>query len=183
LKQWNHIEKHVDHMVDDHYDYLLYAFRRFTLQAFEELLEMMDDKLFQNRYVIQTAYNYLRLDHRLDKVRESERQQHAAALDLYKQSDAYADLQKEMAKLEDEEEYKMDTDPEGYFTYQSLIDGKLDMTSFVAKVLSKNANAPDLHGKSIKHFLRPHGGTTRAHGNSALFFSALRSAINLHEHF
>ena len=44
-------------MVDDHADYLLYSFRRFTLQAFEELITMMDNKLYQNRYVIKNAKN------------------------------------------------------------------------------------------------------------------------------
>lgn len=72
LKEWNHIEKHIEHMNDDHADYLLYAFRRFTLQAFDELIEMMDDKLLQNRYVILAAKNYLRLNHRVNKMRETE---------------------------------------------------------------------------------------------------------------
>lgn len=52
-------------MVDDHADYLLYSFRRWTLQAFEELITMMDDRLYQNRYVVKNAYNYLRLSHRV----------------------------------------------------------------------------------------------------------------------
>jgi peptide alpha-N-acetyltransferase len=84
LKQWEHVERHVDHMVDDHADYLLYSFRRFTLQAFEELIVMMDDRLFQNRYVIKNAYNYIRLMHKVNKHREQEREKHAQATVLYK---------------------------------------------------------------------------------------------------
>lgn len=29
---------------------------------------------------------------------------------------------KEMQKLEDEDEYKLDNDPDGYFTYEALIE-------------------------------------------------------------
>jgi hypothetical protein len=71
-------------MVDDHADYLLYSFRRFTLQAFEELIVMMDDRLFQNRYVIKNAYNYIRLMHKVNKHREQEREKHAQDMVVYK---------------------------------------------------------------------------------------------------
>lgn len=154
LKQWGYIQEHVEHMVEDHADYLLYSFRRFTLSAFEELISMMDDKLFQNRYVIKGAYNYLRLDHRMDKIREAERTKHAEAMTKYKESKDYETLVKELQKLEDEDEYKTDSDPDGYFTYENLIEKKHDLNTFVMKICTKNQDAPDLHGKSIKHFLR-----------------------------
>jgi hypothetical protein len=31
---------------------------------------MMDDKLYQNRYVIKNAYNYIRLAHKVEKLRD-----------------------------------------------------------------------------------------------------------------
>ena len=70
LKQWMHVEKHIEHMVDDTADYLLYSFRRFTLTAFEELIQVVDDTFFQNRYVISNAYNFLRIAHRVEKTRD-----------------------------------------------------------------------------------------------------------------
>jgi hypothetical protein len=72
-----HVEKHIEHMVDDTADYLLYSFRRFTLTAFEELIKCVDDTFFQNRYVIQNAYNFLRISHRVHKLRDQERAKHA----------------------------------------------------------------------------------------------------------
>jgi hypothetical protein len=92
-------------MVDDSADYLLYSFRRFTLTAFEELITMMDDTLLQNRFVIKTAYNYIRLNHKLEKEREKQKIAHESALVVYKQSKEYENLEKELQKLEDEEEY------------------------------------------------------------------------------
>ena len=139
-----HIEKHVEHMVDDTADYLLYSFRRFTLTAFEELIKCVDDTFFQNRYVIQNAYNFLRLSHRVHKLRDQERAKHASDMEAYKQTKEYENLMKELQKYEDEDEYKVDSDPDGYFAYEKLIENKLDLTSFVVKVCSKNANAPDL---------------------------------------
>lgn len=65
-------------------------------------------------------------------------------MEVYKKSPEYDTLMKELQKLEDEDEYKTDTDPDGYFSYDNLIQGKLDMTQFVVKVISKNANAPEL---------------------------------------
>ena len=53
-------------------------------------------------------------------------------------------MQKELQKLEDEEEYKTDHDPEGYFHYESLLNGKSNLIDFVAKVCAKNKNAPEL---------------------------------------
>ena len=109
-------------MVDDHADYLLYSFRRFTLQAFEELIVMMDDRLFQNRYVIKNAFNYIRLMHKVDKCRDQEREKHQEAIAIYKMSNEYEKLMKDLQKMEDEDEYKQDHDPEGYFNYESLIE-------------------------------------------------------------
>lgn len=169
-------------MVDDHADYLPYAFRRWTLQAFEELISMMDDKLYQNRYVIKNAYNYLRLAHKVAKLRDSEKEKHNGAMEVYKLSKEYENLMKELQKLEDEDEYKTDTDPEGYFSYGDLIDGKLDLSEFVIKICAKNQDAPDLQGKSIKYFLRPQAdGKTRAHASASKFFAAVRAAVNLRE--
>ena len=96
LKQWNYVESHLEHMVDDHADYLLYSFRRFTLQAFEELVVMMDDRLFQNRYVVKNAINYLRLMHKVSKCADKEREKHAEAMAIYKLSPEYETLMKDM---------------------------------------------------------------------------------------
>lgn len=74
LKQWNYIEKHVSNMIDDHADYCLYSFRRFTLEQFFDMITLFDDTIFQNRYVIKTAYNYVRLNNRIVKLQDQERE-------------------------------------------------------------------------------------------------------------
>ena len=42
-------------------------------------------------------------------------------MEVYKKSPEYDTLMKELQKLEDEDEYKTDTDPDGYFSYDNLI--------------------------------------------------------------
>ena len=37
------------------------------------------------------------------------------------ESEAHAKLMETLKKAEDEDEYKNDTDPEGYFTYKKLV--------------------------------------------------------------
>jgi hypothetical protein len=104
-------------------------------------------------------------------------------MEVYKQSKEYENLMKELQKMEDEDEYKTDSDPDGYFTYGDLVEGKLDISDFVIKVASKNDNAPELQGKAIKFFVGPLAdGKTRAHSSASKFFAALRASINLHEH-
>lgn len=73
-------------MFDDHADYLLYSFRRFTLTAFEELITCMDDTLLQNRYVAKTAYNYVRLQNKIEKSRDEEKVKLDEAMAVYKVS-------------------------------------------------------------------------------------------------
>ena len=40
---------HAEHMVQDMYEYYGYTMRRFTLQAFEDMLKFADDILYKNR--------------------------------------------------------------------------------------------------------------------------------------
>jgi len=60
-------------MVEDHYDYYQFMFRKFTLKSFEDLITFADKTLKQNREVIQGAINYLRLDHRVQKNKDAEK--------------------------------------------------------------------------------------------------------------
>lgn len=54
-------------MIDDHADYLLYSFRRFTLEQFFDMIALYDDQIYQNRFVVKAAYNYVKLNNRLVK--------------------------------------------------------------------------------------------------------------------
>ena len=96
-------------------------FRKFTLQSFQELLTFADKTLKQNRTVIRAAIAYIRLAHRVSKVREQEQAAFAPLMEAYLASEDYVKLQETLSKAEDEDEYKNDTDPQGFFMYKKLV--------------------------------------------------------------
>lgn len=108
-------------MVQDHYDYYQYTLRKFTLKTFEDLMTFADTTLKQNRTVIKNAISYLTLTHRVEKEREAELAAFEPKMAAYKESEDYTKLQETLSKAEDEDEYKNDTDPQGFFTYKKLV--------------------------------------------------------------
>jgi len=95
--------------------------RRFTLKSFEDLLTFADKTLKQNRTVIKNAISYLRLTHRIEKEKEQERATFEPLYQTYLESEDHAKLMETLSKAEDEDEYKNDTDPQGYFSYKKLV--------------------------------------------------------------
>ena len=95
--------------------------RRFTLQAFEDMLVFSDKTVFQNRTVARTAISLIRLDHRVNKVRDEELAKLEPQIQEWMESPKYTELQEKLNKAEDEDEYKNDDDPEGFKLYKSLV--------------------------------------------------------------
>ena len=95
--------------------------RKFTLKSFEDLLTFADKTLLQNRTVIKAALGFIRLDHRVAKVRDAEKAAFAPKLEAYLASEDYTKLKEKLSKAEDEDEYKNDSDPQGFFAYQKLV--------------------------------------------------------------
>lgn len=121
LKEFKYVQLHAEHMVQDHYDYYQYTMRRFTLKTFEDLLTFADTTLKQNRTVIKNAISYLRLMHRVEKEKEQEKAAFEPLYQAYLESEDHAKLMETLSKAEDEDEYKNDTDPQGYFSYKKLV--------------------------------------------------------------
>lgn len=114
--------------------------RKFTLHAFEGLMTFNDNELYRYGPVCKTAGDLVRLVSRVQKDKEALLAEFTPKYEEYQKSDSYLALQKEISTAEqDEEEYKKDTDPEGYQKYMDLLTGKLDLTEFVARVARINA--------------------------------------------
>ena len=95
--------------------------RRFTLQAFEDMLVFSDKTIWQNRTVARTAVSLIRLDHRVSKVRDEELAKIEPLMQEWLESAKYTELQEKLKSAEDEDEYKNDDDPEGFKLYKSLV--------------------------------------------------------------
>ena len=125
LKEFWHVTMHADHMQQDLYDYYSYSMRRFTLQAFEDMFEFSDKTIWQNRTVARTAVSLIRLDHRVNKVRDEELAKIEPLIAEWNESVEYIELQEKLSKAEDEDEYKNDDDPKGFKLYKSLVSAEL----------------------------------------------------------
>ena len=83
---------HAEHMVQDLYDYYSYSMRRFTLQAFEDMIVFADKTIWQNRTVARTAVSLIRLEHRINKVRDEELAKHDPLMQEWMESNDYKEL-------------------------------------------------------------------------------------------
>ena len=106
---------------DDFYDYYFYMHRRFTLKSFEDLCTFADRTLKQNRTVIKNAISYIRLQNKVKRERAQLTEAFTPELEAYLESDDYKKLQETLKKAEDEDEYKNDTDPQGYLAFDKLV--------------------------------------------------------------
>ena len=85
------------------------------------MLVFSDKTVFQNRTVARTAISLIRLDHRVNKVRDDELAKLEPQIQEWMESPKYTELQEKLNKAEDEDEYKNDDDPEGFKLYKSLV--------------------------------------------------------------
>lgn len=90
LKQLNFVERHIENMITEQYDYYYYSMRKFALKAFEELMEMFDHRIYQNGFVQKSALGYLKLQAKIDKIKETEKSRYQEEYDTYLKSEEYA---------------------------------------------------------------------------------------------
>lgn len=103
---------------------------------------------------MKTAKSVLRLLHKVEKTREEELAKFEPLMEEYLASDEYKTFSEKMKnKADDEDEYKADHDPKGYFAFKKLLKNELDIFDFVQKVCSVNQD-PVLHAKAIPAFLK-----------------------------
>ena len=71
--------------------------------------------------MIKGAISYCSLSQKIDKIREQEKSAFEPKMQIYFESEEYGKLQENLRKAEDEDEYKNDTDPQGFFAYKKLV--------------------------------------------------------------
>ena len=109
-------------MIADQYDYYLYSLRKFTLAAFEGLLVMNNDELHRYKHVVKTVIGLCKLAVKVDKIKDSEFAKLTPEFEAWKKSEEYDKLQKDIAEAqEDDEDYKKDTDPQGFQKYEDMV--------------------------------------------------------------
>ena len=120
LKNYNYIEKHFDQIYEDQFDFHVYSMRKFTIFAYFEMIEM-EDKIYRNEYAVQAALGLIKSLKKVEKIKEEENKKNEEEFEVYKKSKEYQKLQQEIRQKENEDEYRLETDPEGYELYQSIV--------------------------------------------------------------
>jgi hypothetical protein len=100
-------------------------------------MKFNDNKLYQYKPIIKATVNLIRLVSRVEKEKDQEQKKFVPDHEEYLNSERYKDLQKQISDaVVDEEEYKKDTDPEGYQLYSDLVSHSLTLFSYLANLIA-----------------------------------------------
>jgi peptide alpha-N-acetyltransferase len=69
LKNYSYIEKHLDQIFEDQFDFHLYAIRKYTLNSYLQMIDM-EDQMHRNKNAIRAAVGVIRTMNKVDKIRE-----------------------------------------------------------------------------------------------------------------
>lgn len=87
-------------------------------------------ELYKFKHLVKAAIGLSKLNLKVQKIKEQEVERFAPVLEEYKSSEEFVKLQKTIAEVQEEEEYKKDTDPKGFQKY----------SEFVSKLPGSNKN-------------------------------------------
>lgn len=139
LHQFWHIQRHIQTMADDIYDFHYYAYRKVTVNHYLQLLELQD-QLYIGKYPVVGCLNILKV---LSKIANSGEtvESVTAKQNEYKETEEYKKWIKDKEDV-DEEDMPL-TDPEGWELYVKATKKPFDyMMKFATNVaLSNQDNA------------------------------------------
>ena len=120
VKNYRYIEKHLDQVSEDQFDFHLYSMRKFTFRAYEEMIDM-EDKIYENKFGQKACVGLIRCAKEVLKNREEWEEKFKPQLEEYYQSEEYKKLQKEIEAKDEDEEARLETDPKGYESFKQFI--------------------------------------------------------------
>lgn len=180
LKNFNWIEKHFDQIHEDQFDFHLYSMRKYTLQAYFEMIEM-EDHIYQNKFAVKAAVGIINTMMKLESIKDEELEKVKPEFEKYKESKEYKKLQEELKK-QDDDEFKMDSDPMGYELYIKTLADPIAKAVDIATLITKyNPQSKDLHAKAITVFLKKSKSSVLINSLDKLLL-ALKSLVTLVEH-
>ncbi|CDW89756.1 n-alpha-acetyltransferase auxiliary subunit-like [Stylonychia lemnae] len=154
LKNFNYIEKHMEQVFEDQLDFHLYAMRKYTLNAYFQMLEM-EDNIYKNKNAVRAAIGIIKTMKKVDKIREEEQKKFQPEFDSYKASTEYIKMCEELKKRDEDDEFKNDFDPKGYDLYQKALQDPIKVAyDFAVLVASCNPEVKEVQAKMIPIYLR-----------------------------
>lgn len=115
---------------------------------------MNNDELHRYKHVVKTVIGLCKLAVKVDKIKDSELAKLTPEFEAWKKSEEYDKLQKDIAEAqEDDEDYKKDTDPQGFQKYEDMLKGKADFSAFVDKVARLSPANAELQSAALKYMI------------------------------
>ncbi len=119
-KNFNYIEKHFEQIFEDQFDFHQYSIRKFTLNAYFEMLDM-EDELYKNKFAVKSTIGMIKVMKKIESIKESELEKLKPEFEEYKNSEEYKKLLEDLRKKDDDDEYRNDPDPKGYELYEKCV--------------------------------------------------------------
>jgi peptide alpha-N-acetyltransferase len=120
LKNFHFIERHLEQINEDQTDFHLYAIRKYTITAYFQMLDMMEN-IYRNRNAVRAALGIIKTMSKVQMIREEEEKQFEPEFEAYKNSDDYKKLMDEIKKRDDDDDYRLDNDPKGFELYEKSV--------------------------------------------------------------
>jgi len=175
LKNFHFVEKHLEQICEDQSDFHLYAIRKYTIGAYLQMLDMMDN-IYRNRNAVRSAVGIIKTMSKVQKVREAEQKLFEPEMEAYRNSDDYRKLLEEIKKRDEDDEYRQDSDPKGFELYEkSLKDPMGKALEITVLVADKNPDDKELQAKAMPVFL--------AKEKLSLAFKCLQILIEKHPNY
>ncbi len=125
IKNFNHIERHLEQFYEDQFDFHLYSLRKCNLNAYVNMIDF-ENNLYRNKFACSAAIGLMRCVSRVNKNLGAEREKFEPVKADYYKSQEYKDLQEELSKFDDDDEYRHDSDPKGYKLYEKTVRLSID---------------------------------------------------------
>ncbi len=90
----------------------------------------MADNIYSNKYAIKCALGIIKSLRKLDKIKEEEIMRFEPLFMEYKNSAEYKKLVEELAKKDEDDDFKSDADPKGFDHYNACV-SYLDFAKFL----------------------------------------------------
>lgn len=157
LKNFQYIEKHIDCIQEDIYDFHHYSFRKGTINHYIEMLEFQDN-LYKGQWPVKSCLNMLKVINRIQKevkVNQGKVAEIKKEFEEYQTTDEYKKWEKEYENREDDDDVRNDPDPQGWKLYIDAASEPCKVAlDFVTKVSMANPKDANLQVKALYFFIR-----------------------------
>ncbi len=153
LKNFNFIERHFEQFVEDQFDFHVYAFRKFVLLNYIQMIDF-EDHLYNNKFARKAALGMIKTLKTMTKVGGDELKKVEKEKGEFEKTTEYKELQRKLQEKDEDDDYKVDPDPQGFDLYKTaLADPYKKALQFGGMVAKHNPECAALQAAMIPVYL------------------------------